>query len=336
MNYIELEKFLKSPISYANISDENVFDRFKQKYDIVPFQNDIMFVFHHAREFQNRDHIISLHKRNGGTVPMHIFHYIVMTYVYSGTFVMSVEDEKIILNKGDIIILDKHVPHRVEKTSSEDLGINIILSDDYFSKRFINHLPDNQLISQFLLELMNRQKTHNHYLVFYTNEDHLIDNCFQNILCEHFDMTTSSHELIDNYIMILITHLARLKQYNTNLTTSLFKNHQLMNDILHYIKNHYKDGNLNTMCKIFGYDPSYTSKLVKQFAGKTFKQLVNEERMKNASILLHNQDIPIYEVASKIGINNLTSFYKRFYEYAQCTPLDYRNNLSLSKKFKNL
>lgn len=325
MYYEELNSIIDSPITSNHTTDEALLKHFKSKYTIVPYNNDIMFMFHHDREFENKNHIISFHKRNSGKVPMHIFHYIVITYIYSGTFVMTVEDEKITLNKGDIIILDKHVPHSVEKTSNDDLGINIILNDNYFSKRFINHLPDDQLISQFLLELMNHQKTHNHYLVFYTNQDHLIYNCFQNILCEHFDTTTSSHELIDNYIMILITHLARKTQYNTNLTTSLFKNQQLMNDILHYIKIHYKDGNLNTMCKNFGYDPSYTSKLIKQFSGKTFKQLVNDERMKNASILLHNQDIPIYEVASKIGINNLTSFYKRFYEYAQCTPQEYRD-----------
>ena len=135
-----------------------------------------------------------------------------------------------------------------------------------------------------MIELMNHQNTHNHYLLFYTKQDQLIHNCIQNILCEHFDPMTSSDEIIDNYIMILITHLARKGQYNTNLSVSLFKNQKLMDDILEYIHHHYQDGNLKNMCMHFGYDPSYTSKLIKQFSGKTFKQLVNEERMKKAII----------------------------------------------------
>lgn len=324
MDYNQLTSIINSPITYSNTSDHQLIEHFKKKFSIVPFENDFMFILHHDREFQNNNHIISFHPRNNGKVPMHIFHYIVITYVYTGTLILTVEKERLVLNKGDIIILDKHVPHSVEKTSDCDLGINIILNDNYFSQRFINHLPKDQLITQFLLELMNHQKTHNHYLVFYTSQDHLIFNCIQNILCEHLDSNISSNDIIDNYIMILITHLARKKQYNTNLTASLFKNQQLMQDILHYIKNHYRDGNLNNMCSNFGYDSSYTSKLIKQFSGKTFKELVNEERMKNAAILLKNHDIPIYEIASSIGINNLTSFYKRFKDYYGCTPQLYR------------
>lgn len=326
MNYLELESIIDSPKTVANTTDEELIEHFKEKYTIVPFNGNIMFMFNHDREFENKSHIISLHERRSGKVPMHIFHYIVMTYVYSGQLIINVEDRKVTLKQGDIIIFDKHVPHSVERTSDKDLGINIILNDNYFSRRFINHLPDNQLITQFLLELMNHQQTHNHYLVFYTNKDHLIHNCVQNILCEHYDHTLSSDEIIDNYIMILITHLARKNQYNSNLTTKSFKNQELMNDILLYIKNNYQDGNLKNMCHNFGYDPSYTSKLIKQFSGKTFKQLVNEERMKNAAILLHNKNLTIYEIAGKVGISNLTSFYKRFKDYFGCNPQEFRDN----------
>lgn len=327
MNYTELENILQSSITYANTSDDELIAHFRQKFDIVPFQNDFMFVCHHAREFQNKNHLISFHKRNSGKVPMHIFHYIVITYVYSGTFSITVENETFTLQAGDIIILDKHVPHSVATTSNDDLGINIILHDNYFSNRFINKLPKNQHITQFMIELMNNQHTHNHYLLFYTQQDHLIHNCIQNILCEYLDPITSSDDLIDSFIMILLTHLARKEKYNTNLSSKLFKNQELLDDILNYIKEHYQEGNLKAMCRHFGYDPSYTSKLIKKSFGKTFKDIVNEERMKKACILLQNKELPIYEIAQEIGINNITAFYKRFKEYTNCTPQEYRNKI---------
>lgn len=325
MNYQELEEKLHSSIAYGETSDEELLNHFKKKFTIVPYHNDIMFIFHHEREFQNRNHIINLHQRASGRVPMHIFHYIVMTYVYSGTFEITVENETVTLNAGDIIVLDKHVPHSVAPTSKDDLGINIILHENYFSKRFINKLPHDQLMTQFMIELMNHQHTHNHYLLFYTHKDHLIHNCIQNILCEYFDPQISSDDIIDNYIMILLTHLARKGQYNTNITASVFKNQELLNEIILYIQQHSQQGNLKEMCKHFGYDPSYTSKLIKKFAGKSFKQLVNEERMKKAMILLQNKELPIYEIAQEVGIQNLTAFYKRFHEYTGLTPQDYRN-----------
>ena len=327
MNYEELEEKLLSPIAYAHSTDESILKHFKQKYDIVPYENDIMFIFHHEREFQNKNHIISIHQKCSGRVPMHIFHYIVLTYAYSGTLTITVENQKITLNQGDIIILDKHVPHSVAPTSEHDLGINIILHENYFSHRFINKLPKEQLITQFMIELMNHQYTHNHYLLFYTHQDYLIHNCIQNILCEYFDPMTSSDELIDNFIMILITHLARKADYNTNLSMEAYKNKQLLNDILKYIQQHYQEGNLQQMCHQLGYHPSYISKLVKHFYGKTFKQIINEERMKKATILLQNKDIPIYQIAEDVGIHNLTAFYKRFNQYAGMTPQEYRDSI---------
>ena len=328
MNYQVLEETLKSSKAYSYTSDEELINHFKDKFTIVPFHHDIMFIFHHEREFQNRNHIISLHQRSSGRVPMHIFHYIVMTYVYSGTFVITVEDETVTLHQGDIIILDKHVPHSVAPTTENDLGVNIILHENYFSHRFINKLPNDQLITQFMIELMNHQHTHNHYLLFYTHQDQLIHNCIQNILCEYFDSQLSSDDIIDNYIMILITHLARIGQYNTNLSVNTFKNKDLLDKIILYIHQHYQEGNLKKMCQHFGYDPSYTSKLIKKFAGKTFKQMVNEERMKKAMILLQNKELPVYEIAQEVGIHNLTSIYKRFHEYSGYTPQEYRNQLS--------
>lgn len=325
MNYESLEWKLKSAISYSNTTDNDLLDHFKNKYQSVPYNDDTLFVFNADREFKNNNHIISLHQRNSGRVPMHIFHYIVITYVYQGSLTITIDNEQILLKEGDTIIFDKHVPHSVSPTSENDLAINIILHEKYFSQKFINHLPNDQLISHFMLELMNRQKSHNHYLLFYTKKDHLVKNCIQNILCEYFEPTICSNDLIDNFIMILITHLVRKFKYNSNLSVRSFKNQKLMDDILTYIHKHYQEGKLNKMCQSFGYDPSYTSKLIKQFTGKTFKQLVNEERIKRAIILLQNNELPIYEIANQIGITNITSFYKNFQISTGYTPQEYRN-----------
>ena len=256
---------------------------------------------------------------------MHIFHFIVMTYVYCGTLTINVDGGRVVLNAGDLIIFDRHVPHSVEKTGTDDLGINIILGENYFAKRFINHLPNDHLKSRFMYELMNNQNSHTHYLVFKTHNDELVKDCIDNILCEQFDPEICSDELIDNFIMILLTQLLRKFQYDTNLDSNHGINDQLMEQIIAYIHANFASGNLQEMCLELGYDSSYTSKLIKSHFGQTFKQLVNTERMKKASILLHNKSMPIYEIANEVGISNLTSFYSRFKTYAGCTPQEYRD-----------
>lgn len=64
---------------------------------------------------------------------------------------------------------------------------------------------------------------------------------------------------------------------------------------------------------------------MKNATGRTFKQLVNAERMRHAALVLRGTTDPVYEVAQGVGIANLTSFYQRFRDYAGCTPQEYRN-----------
>ncbi|MGG5340950.1 AraC family transcriptional regulator [Enterococcus sp. AZ192] len=327
MNYQELEKTLGRYCVYSGMEDQELFEHFNNKFLSVPFNNEQMFVFDTNREFKNRNHIVSIHEKNNGRIPMHIFHYIVMTYVYSGSFTLTVENQTVVLKAGDIIILDKHVPHSVAATGENDVGINIILNENFFSNKFINTLPRDQLITTFMTELMNHRNTHNHYLLYYTKDDPLLRNCIQNILCEFFEPRICSDDIIDNYIMILISHLSRESSYNTNFSHYGVKNQELANRILDYINQNYQKGNLSDMCQTLGYNSSYISKFIKEFSGKTFKQLVNEQRMKKALILLQNKEMPIYEIAEKVGISNLTSFYQRFKHFTNYTPQEYRTRM---------
>lgn len=49
--------------------------------------------------------------------------------------IITVENDTVTLNAGDVIIFDKHVPHSVAPTSANDLGVNIVLNENYFSKK---------------------------------------------------------------------------------------------------------------------------------------------------------------------------------------------------------
>lgn len=324
MDQKELAAYLRSPAAISSSDSERILNHFKEKYVSVPYNGNVLFIFDHEREFANKNHRIELHPRNNGTVPFHIYHYIVMTYCYEGEMTIRVDEDMISLKEGDLIIFDRHVPHCVEKCSICDLGVNIILSDTYFRLRHINRITKKRALEQFMIELMSRQKAHTHYFVIHTHEDELTKSCIDHILCENFDPKTGSDEIIDSLIMILLTHIARLDEVMTNLSLSEHKNQDLIDDILQYIQNNYKSGNLNEMCSHFGYEASYASRIVKKFTGKTFKELVNEERMKQALILLKNKEMPVSEIVQEVGINNLTMFYKRFEAYTGKTPGQYR------------
>ena len=58
MNYQELEKVLQGPLPIL-IQVTKINRTFSRKFKMVPYNNDFLFIFHHEREFENKNHIIS-------------------------------------------------------------------------------------------------------------------------------------------------------------------------------------------------------------------------------------------------------------------------------------
>lgn len=54
MNYQELEKVLQGSLTYTNTSDKKLIEHFQEKFKMVPYNNDFLFIFHHEREFENK------------------------------------------------------------------------------------------------------------------------------------------------------------------------------------------------------------------------------------------------------------------------------------------
>jgi len=327
MNFDELADYLKGPNSFDYSSDEDIFNHLKGKYRSVDYRNEKMFIFGEHRVFNNTHHLIQLHKRDMGRVPYHTFHYIVMTYVYSGKLTMLVEGQKITLNTGDIIILDKFVPHSVLNTSANDLGVNIILDNGFFDNTIIK-TSGNNVLPNFIIELMSQQYAHNHFLIFSTHNVPNFNNLIQNILCEHLENKQLASSIIDEYISILFMILTRLKPLETNFDDSNPKVQKLLSSILDYTRTDYKEGSLNILCKRINYSPSHISRVIHKHTGKTFKQLINYQRIEHAKILLQDKSLTVNEVANKVGIENLTNFYKRFEKEVGLTPMKYRTEVN--------
>lgn len=324
MNYEELDRYIQSDATLSRHDSADILDHFQKKYNSIAMDNDIMFIFDHSRNFNERNHIIQIHPRNNGRVPQHIYHYIVMTYCYMGELVFKIDNKHIALSQGDMIIFDRHVPHAVKACTEQDMGVNIILSDHYFLKKTTHARSDEKLVEGFFMELMNQQKPHTHYLILHAQQDDLMRSCIRNILCEYADPGPGSPSIIDSCIQIILADAVRLKQIQSNMSENEYRQQAVIHDIVRYIQDNYRSGNLNELCEHFGYETSYASRLIKQQTGKNFKSLVNEERMKQAARILANQEMPIYMVSDLVGISNLTTFYKRFQEYSGMTPQQYR------------
>ena len=104
---------------------------------------------------------------------------------------------------------------------------------------------------------------------------------------------------------------------NRNIAT---KNNSLIDKMLSYIASNSNNVSLEILADHFGYHPNYISKLIHEKTGKSFKQLLIQEKMERANILLNNTNMSIDSISFMLGYNDTSSFYKAYKNYFNKTP----------------
>lgn len=92
-----------------------------------------------------------------------------------------------------------------------------------------------------------------------------------------------------------------------------------------YIEENYgMDINLASIAKYVHLNSSYLSRLYKKETGETLSEKIAKVRIQKAKELLKNTDFKIYEISSKVGIENTNYFSILFKKYTSMYPKDYR------------
>ncbi|GKU83307.1 helix-turn-helix transcriptional regulator [Niallia sp. NCCP-28] len=95
-------------------------------------------------------------------------------------------------------------------------------------------------------------------------------------------------------------------------------------EILKYIEENYLSTSLTEVAQKFHFHPNYLSRILKEHFGKTFSEMIQKLRLRQAKLLLENTPLPINRIADEIGYSNFNHFYKKFREYFNVTPAEYR------------
>ncbi len=81
---------------------------------------------------------------------------------------------------------------------------------------------------------------------------------------------------------------------------------------------------MSDLAKENGYDLYQLSRLIKNVTGRTYTQLLQEKRLKQAVFLLENTRLSITDVSLDVGYSNFSYFYKIFREKYGMSPKQFR------------
>lgn len=292
------------------------------------FSNETMSNLPNARKDQlhspishqtlNKRLRLILHSRYSH-VPFHFTEFISVHFVYSGHLIIHFPEQKIILQKGQLIFMNSDIVHSLTIESADDIIMGFQIEKDFLDEHLLHGLKGSGPIVDFLVTTMTGQSSEFTYLISGFEQDDRMRNLFEDIFCEYLEPGIASDVLVENYVRIFFTLLMRS---SSNIIKTNTKANILA--ILSYIEDHYTNCTLQELSDIFHFNPKYLGNLLKKKTGTSFQQILENIRMRMVCYYLENSELSVRNIAQNCGYTNITFFFRRFEELYGITPAQYR------------
>ncbi len=240
-----------------------------------------------------------------------------------GKCLCIIGDERILLNVGEVILVNSRVLH-CNRFGCDDSAITYIQIDvDKYAQHFVS--PSERYFYQFLC---NRNALD--YKLFSKSSitRRVFDEMEQELKLEQ--LSYESFIKADVQYLIAIMHREGL-MLDYNAIGDMVSLSRIM-PAVHYAEQNYRDRiSLDVVCQIINMDKFYFCKLFKKTVGATFTDFVGYLRLANAEHMLISTDKSVSEIAYDCGFGTLQYFNRTFKLRNNCTPKEYRKlNLPLN------
>lgn len=229
---------------------------------------------------------------------------------------------------GDLVLVGPNLPHLWRNDSSyyneNDTNTvkTIILK---FTKDFIGDGTFSNPVFSGVNSLLEQAK-------FGISFGKTISKSLHNELSEVVDLskTEQAIKLLDILFRLSIT-TDRHELSTSDMRQYAMDNTHRIDTVLKYISDHHSDEiSLDDIANIACMTTNSFCRFFKKMTNKSFVQFLNEVRIRDASRLLAQEDLPISEICDRVGYKSITNFNKQFKQIVGNTPKDYRlNNLNL-------
>mgnify|MGYP001584940659 FL=1 len=138
MNIKELDKKLKQLNDIEKKAHDLYNTKITTEVDIKlkehfsnKIKNDLWII--NNGKLMNQSEVIAIHKHvRFIKFNKHKHDYLEMMFVYSGKINQVIEGEKLVIERGEILLLDMNVEHSIEAAGEDDIAINVLIKKEFF------------------------------------------------------------------------------------------------------------------------------------------------------------------------------------------------------------
>ena len=255
--------------------------------------------------------------------PKHRHNYVEVIYMCRGTTTHILDGNTVVLEEGNILFLNQNAVQEILPAGEHDIAVNFIILPEFFSMVFsILDMKEGNFLKDFLIDALCGKSRNTSYLYFHVADilpiQNLIENMVWTIRNEQPNKRRCNQITMGLLLLQLLNHMDRMEAGK-----GVYEK-ELMDMVHEYIEAHYKNGSLSELSEILGYDLYWLSREIKKRAGKTYKDLLLDKRMKQTAYLLKETTLPVVDIIESIGYDNTSYFYKKFKETYGVSPKEYR------------
>lgn len=254
----------------------------------------------------------SLHQQtsvdqNRKALHSHPFHEVFFVFDDSITLVL---EDKTLEYKNSIICIPPYTKHFVYRTSDYRLLFSCKAKNkqsNEFSTFFLNCFAADEIFHIPVIKPDVKVYLDELCYLFYHQRNELAK-----------DISISCLKMIFFHIFICKSKLQDDKQFNEG------SRYFIINQFVSNSKYVGSDDTINALAERLNLSPKQTSRLIKNYYGKSFPEVIVEEKLDYAAYLLTSTNFSIAEVAYKCNFHSENYFYNLFKSKFGYTPLKYQ------------
>ncbi|OBZ12509.1 AraC family transcriptional regulator [Bacillus sp. FJAT-26390] len=259
------------------------------------------------------------------TMTFHTHDAIEIMYVISGSCGIEIEATsaaaacEMTLKKGEFIILDANVPHRL---IVDERGPCRMLNVEFDFRERPAAFPSMRQLAledEFVAELITEPSS---YLLLRDPSE--VYQVLKSLVLELDSRGKSINLKAELLFAQLILAIARL--HGESGAQGINTVELYVKQAIEYMHHNYdRDIQVKDIAAAVSLHPGYLHRIFRAHYGKTLTGYLTELRMEKAKMLLRETDVAIADICDYVGVGSRQYFHAMFKKYTNQTPIAYRN-----------
>ena len=257
----------------------------------------------------------------GVQVPAHQRDHAELVYMVRGSTRHRIGGNELTLDRGELLLLGQNTPQELLPPEEDAVAVSFFLKPELFGDILSFLGTEETPLREFVLKCLG-QETPYGYLHFHVADVKPVQNLMENLLLHLLDHP-DSRRAIPLYTVGLL--FVQLLEESDRLTMGI-REQQAILGVLRYLENNYVGGSLTDAARLLHCDVAWLSREIKRRTGRTYTELLQERRLRQAAWLLEHTNQRICDIALSVGYENISYFHRIFQKRFSLSPKKYRDN----------